>query len=196
MKYLTSSILILFSLYSCVESDYTKMVKAELAKGIRMDSILLGINFGDSRNEFYGKCFDLNKKHLVTQGPDGSSVQYIFSDSVKSERQQIKVLFVPSFDEQDILSNLDLKFSYLAWAPWNENLQSDSLEIEVLRLLKNWYRGNDFMLVNVDEELIPIKLDGNRRIMVYKYDTESIVVRVQDILHPKYKHSISAGKGE
>jgi hypothetical protein len=192
IKYAISVIVFSISICACVQSDYTKLVKAELAKGIRQDSVLLGIRFGDSRDEFYGKCFDLNSKHLVTQG-ESASVQYLFTDSLlHKEPTQIKLLFVPAFDDKSKLTNMDLKFSYLAWAPWNRHLQSDSLEVNVKKLLMNWYGGNEFVTAKVEDKDVPVKVDGNRRILVYVYDTQSIVVRVQDILHPKFQHSISA----
>ncbi len=184
------SILILGSLLSSCESDYTKLVKSELAKGIRKDSILLGTRFGNTRNEFYGKCFDLNKQHIVTEGA-GYSIQYLFTDSlVHRHPTQIKLLFVPAFDDKEILTNMDLKFSYAAWAPWNRPLQSDSLENKIMKLLMVWYGGNKFVTADVGDTKVPVKLDGNRRVLVYREDPQNVIVRIQDILHPKYKHSI------
>src|SRR5258707_2920131 len=104
------SILILGSLLSSCESDYTKLVKSELANGIRKDSILLGIRFGNTRNEFYGKCFDLNKQHLVKEGA-GHSVEYLFTDYLAHRKPtQIRLLFVPAFDEKEKITNMDLNF--------------------------------------------------------------------------------------
>jgi len=117
------SLFILGIIACACESDYTKLVKSELAKGIRKDSILLGISLGNTRNEFYGKCFDLNKRHVVAEGAN-YSVQYLFTDSlVHAIPTPIRMLFVPAFDEKEILTNLDLKFNYVAWAPWNKQLQ-------------------------------------------------------------------------
>lgn len=179
---------------SCNQSDYTKLVKSELAKGVRQDSILLGMHFRDTRNEFYGKCFDLNKQQVVSQG-DNFSVQYLFTDSVfHSEPVQIKLLFVPAFDDQEKITNMDMKFSYLNWSPMNPQLQADSLKPEVMKILMNWYKGNDFIKAKVDDEIIPVKLDGNRRMLVFVYDNRDVVVKVQDILHPKFKHSISVAE--
>lgn len=183
--------------FGCRQSDYTKLVKSELAKGVREDSILLGINFGDARNEFYGKCFDLNKKQLVSQGPNNTSVQYIFTDSlVHQEPIQIRLLFYPDFDDRDVISNMDMEFSYSGWAPWNKGLQSDSLKLKVIDLLMKWYGGNEFVIAHPDNNDVPVKLDGNRRILLYVKDTQSVLVRVQDILHPKFQHSISLKESE
>ena len=176
---------------SCTQSEYTKLVKNELARGIRVDSLLLGINFGDSRDEFYGKCFDLNKQELITQGPKGATVQYFFTDSLfHSTTTPIRLLFIPAFDDKDKIMEMNLEFSYVAWAPWNNELQSNVLIEFVMKQILHWYKGNPFILVDMDGKNMPVKLDGNRRMAVYIKDEQNVVVKIHDILHPKYKHSI------
>lgn len=178
-------------LYGCMESDYTKLVKSELTKTSREDSLLLGIYFGDSRNEFYKQCFALNKKKLVAQGPSNAAVQYNFKDSIFHDNSTpIRLLFYPRFDEENILNEMDLEFSYAGWAPWNRNYQSDKLLPIVKKLLVKWYGGNSFIYAHLDEADIPVKLDANRRIVLYTKDTQTVVAVIQDILHPKFKHSI------
>ena len=175
----------------CFQSDYTRLVKSELAKDVRQDSLLLGIKFGDSRNDFYGKCFDLNKKELVSQGPGNTSVQFLFKDSlVHSKPTQLRLLFYPKFDKQEVIEEMGMELSYLGWAPWNKALQSDSLKVKTMELLMLWYKGNEFVTAHVNDAQIPVKLDGNRRILVYEKDAQTVVVKIQDILHPSFKHSI------
>jgi hypothetical protein len=179
-------------LQSCIQSEYTKVVKEELARGVRMDSLVFGINFGDSRDEFYGKCFDLNKKELVTQGPKGATVQHLFTDSLlHNTPTPMRLLFIPAFDEKDKIIEMNLEFSYVAWAPWNENLQSNFLKDKVLELITLWYKGNSFISVEIKGQQTPVKLDGNRRMIVYIKDEQNVVVKIHDILHPKYRHSVS-----
>lgn len=179
-------------LVSCFQSDYTKLVKSELAKGVREDSILLGIQFGDTREMFFKKCMELNKRKLATQGPSGLRVQYIFTDSsIHKVPTEIKLLFSPNFDDKNIISEINLEFSYTGWAPWNRHLQADSLEPKLLKILDFWYGGNKFIIVDVGDSKIPVKLDANRRLMLKKLDTQTVLVKVQDILHPLFRHSIS-----
>src|SRR5437868_2591804 len=88
--------LLLFA--GCWQSDYTKMVKAEMAKGVRHDSLMLGIRFGDSNHEFTGRCFDLNKAGLITQGT-GVSIRYVLSDTVSHKlKAPLEIEFYPTFD--------------------------------------------------------------------------------------------------
>jgi hemolysin-activating ACP:hemolysin acyltransferase len=185
---LISPILIVLVFAAC-ESDYTKMVKSELAKGVRQDSILLGIRLGETRHDFYGQCYDLNRQQLVTAG-EGGTVQYMLTDStVHASPTTMKILFVPAFDNKQVLTNLDLKITYVSWAPWNRQFQADSLESKLKQLLTKWYGGNEFVIAKIGEEKIPVKVDGNRRIVLYRKEPQTVVVKVQDILHPKFKHS-------
>ncbi len=176
---------------ACFQSDYTKMVKGELEKGVRKDSLLFSIKFGDTRNEFYGKCFDLNKQRLVTQGPGNTSVQYLFTDSaVHKKPTEMRLLFYPLYDEKEAIIEMDMELSYPGWAPWNRALQSDSLKVKAMQLLMRWYNGNEFVTANVNDQPMSVKVDGNRRVLVYVKDAQSVAIKVQDILHPKFKHSI------
>jgi hypothetical protein len=188
LKYSVSCLSICVLLSGCFQSEYTRLVKSELAKGVRNDSLLLGIRFGDTRNEFYGKCFDLNKQQLVTAGA-GNNVEYVFSDSLFHRNPtNINLLFYPSFDQNDKITNMKMQFSYRAWAPWNRDMQSDSLLGKTEKILMNWYGGNNFILANVGGKQMPVKLDGNRRILVYIWDMKSVSVEVQNILNPVFKH--------
>ncbi len=195
IKYIVSIVLLGITFSGCFQSDYTRLVKSELAKGVSKDSILLGINFGSTRQDFFGRCFDLNRQHLVTQGPSGLKVQYMFSDSlVSAQPNKVRLLFSPFFDTEEKIAEMDLEFSYLAWAPWNKHLQADSLQPKIMKMLMLWYKGNEFITAKVEGDEIPVKLDGNRRILIRRKDTESVTVRVQDILHPKFMHSIKVEK--
>jgi hypothetical protein len=190
IKYPISFFFVSIFLTGCIQSEYTKMVKSELAKGVRHDSILLGIRLGDTQSEFRDKCFALNRKHLATEGP-GFYVQYLFEDSLSHNKPtSIRLLFKPDFDNKDRITDMDLKFNYLGWAPWNRQYQSDSLKIRIIKMLERWYAGNKFVTAHTGDKDIPVKVDGNRRIFVLEEVPQTVVVKVQDILHPKYKETI------
>jgi len=173
------------------------MVKAELDKGIRQDSLLFGIRFGDTRDDFFGKCYDLNKDSLITQGPNGTSVQYLFIDSlVHSRPTRMRLLFYPTFDQDEKISEMKMEFSYQGWAPWNRELHSDSLEHKLILLLEKWYPGNSFVVADIRNMKVPAKVDGNRRILIDVKDAQSVRVMVQDIRHPKFMHSITKDEGQ
>lgn len=175
----------------CMQSDYTRLVKEELAKGIRQDSVLLGMKLGDTRHEFYGKCFDLNKQEIITDGGNGF-VQYVFRDSSgHKDPELMKLRFHANFDNKDRLAEMLMEFSYMSWAPAVPRYHADSLKASTMKLLMQWYGGNQFITAKVDDIELPVKLDGNRRILVYPKDAVSVEVKIQDILHPIFQHSIT-----
>lgn len=197
LKYikLSVSVAMVALVFAACQSDYTKMVKEELAKGIRKDSILLGINLGDTRQDFYGRCFDLNKQELVMESPGNNAVQYVFTDSVvHSSPKEIRLFFFPNFDDDQKIAEMEMDFSYTGSAMYDKSLQADSLKDRVQDLLMAWYKGNKFVIANVKDESLPVKVDGNRRIIVQKKDERSVLVRVQDLLHPAFQHSITREK--
>lgn len=183
-------IFLAFVFAGCFQSDYTKLVREETDKNVRYDSILLGLQFRHTKNEFYGRCFDLNKAHLISQGPNNSSVEYLFTDSLFHQPPaKIRLLFYPTFDNDDRIKEMLLEFSYAAWAPWNTQYQSDALQPKVKQLLLHWYSGNGFVTATTQNGNLPVKLDGNRRVLVYRKDAQTILVKVQDIFHPDFEHS-------
>jgi hypothetical protein len=75
--------------------------------------------------------------------------------------------FYPTF-VQGKIAEMPVKFVYKGWAPWNKSLSADSLQMDVL----NWYKkiyGDDFIAVEHPERgMAFVKVDGNRRISVFK----------------------------
>ncbi|MGK7388850.1 MAG: hypothetical protein ACNS60_00800 [Candidatus Cyclobacteriaceae bacterium M2_1C_046] len=177
---------------ACLESEYSRLVKSELANEGRKDSLLLDIYFGDSRPVFFQKCYQLNQKMLVSQGPSNSAVQYVFYDSLfHSKPTPVRLLFYPKFDSNGLINRMDLEFSYSGWAPYNKKLQSDALKNKVLDMVMLWYGGNSFITASINDNEVPVKVDSNRRMIVYIKDSQTVTISIQDILHPDYKHSIT-----
>jgi hypothetical protein len=78
---------------------------------------------------------------------------------------------------------MPVTFQYVSWAPWNKNLFADSLKEEVLQLYKKWYPGGNEFLKMDDEEkgTIYIKVDGNRRITIGRYNDLQVKVDYTDL---------------
>ena len=160
---------------SCT-SDYHKRVEQELASGVQYDSLFLGLKFGMTQEEFYKHCWDLNKQGLVIQGDQNTTVQYNIDDL----KHPAELNFYPDFHEDKIFQ-MPTTFQYKAWAPWNKNLSADSLQMDVLRLLKKWY-GDDFIRVeSKDRGVAFVRVDGNRRITLYKPDERDVHVLFTDL---------------
>lgn len=181
------SVILFFS--GCIKSEYTKLIERELARGQRQDSILLGISFGDTRIFYFDRCMKLNKEQLVVQGSSGTYVRFLPMDSVLwGLGRGIKMEFEAGFDAQERINEVKIQFSYLGWAPWNKHLQSDVLKPYVITQLEKWYNGNDFIGIVSNNDSLSVKVDGNRRVIVGLKDDQTVLVSIQDILHPRFKH--------
>ena len=122
----------------------TRLVKKELAKGKRVDSLFLGISFGMTSKTFYGYCWELNKKGIFTDGASNTMVLYKINSAL---RFPASMNFYPDFYENKIY-HMRVIFQYDGWAPWNKAQYADSLLPDILRLYKKWYPGsNEFIKI-------------------------------------------------
>ncbi len=180
-KFSIHTFLLLFIFWGCQqEHEYHRRMREELASGIRHDSLFLGLTLGMVQRDFYGHCWQLNKEGLIRQGSGNATVLYEMNDL----KEPANMNFYPNFYESKIWE-MPVKFTYEAWAPWNKPLSSDSLLLDVLRLFKEWY-GPDFLEIKHRKwGSAYVKLDGNRRISLFKIDEQSVMAIFTDMLVEK-----------
>ena len=120
----------------------------------------------------------LNKKGLLTDGNGNTAVLYKLD---KELSHPASMNFYPDFHENRIYK-MKTDFSYDAWAPWNKHLFADSLQLDVLKLYKKWYGANNFVQITDSiKGTIFVKVDGNRRIIIGKYDDSHVKVNYTDL---------------
>lgn len=172
--------LVIILVCSC-QSEYTKLVKSELASGKTYNSVFHGLEFGQTRKEFYEICWNLNKQGIATHGGKNENVQTILYPKDSTQKtKKIKMLFYAKFNPDDIITAMDVTFSYVAWAPWNKDLESDDLLPVIQDSLMKWYPGNTFMKV----KNTLVKVDGNRQIQLKTETDRDVSVLIEDL---KYK---------
>ncbi|PKA98832.1 hypothetical protein B0O79_2526 [Flavobacteriaceae bacterium MAR_2009_75] len=184
-----SGILVIFAflIASCSSSvsQYQELVDKEMASEKRYDSILFGMKFGQTKKQFFERCWKLNKKGVIKQGPNNKFVEYRLPlKKDQNLKDAIIMLFYGIFDRNNTMTGMDLQFSYNAWSLWNENLQSSELVPSVKDSLLKWYPGNDFKLLKMpkDTNSVFVKVDGNRRILIKPIDDPRIVkARIDDL---------------
>ena len=165
LKLLALLIISISVIYGCSpKSRYERRLKQELAKGVRYDSLFLGLYLGMPEKDFYMHCWTLNQKGLIRQGSNNTTVEY----QMRNELKYPGIMnFYPSFVDSKI-AEMPVKFTYAGWAPWNKRLSSDSLQLDVMQWIKKNH-GNSFMKVDHPKRgSAYINLEGNRRITVFK----------------------------
>ena len=145
-------------------AKYERMLKHELASGVRYDSQFLGLYFGKPEKDFYMHCWNLNHKGMIKQGESNTTAEL----ELKDELIHPAVMdFYPKFNQGKI-SEMPVMFKYKGWGPANKTLSSESLQNEV----KKWYEkiyGTGFIKVKHPVHGIAyVKIDGNRRITILK----------------------------
>jgi hypothetical protein len=147
-------------------AKYERRLKHELASGVRYDSLFLGLYFGMPEKVFYVHCWNLNHKGLIKQGESNTTAEYELKDELK---HPAVMDFYPKFNQGKI-SEMPVVFKYKGWAPWNKTLSSDNLHKEVLKWYEKVY-GDGFIKVKHHlHGTAYVKIDGNRRITIFKQD--------------------------
>lgn len=178
-KYWLPTVLVFLTLIiSCTNdgSKYTSSVDQE-----KIDTLFLGLSFGMTRQAFYDTSFSYNaKKLIVNGGGDRLSVTYRTRDGELNYPGLI--YYYPEFTDNKI-SAMPMKFKYYQWAPWNKQMWSDSLILDVKELFDEWY-GPGFE-ERKDKSGHPgfYKKDGPRSIDIYWIDEQYIGVRIE---HEQY----------
>jgi hypothetical protein len=175
-------LLLLFA--SCRQSGmdhYESLVKKELKSNKKVNDIFFGISFGMTSKDFFMHCWDLNKKGIFTDGSNNTAVLYKLNHNELNHPGELN--FYPEFHEGKIY-RMGARFQYPGWAPWNKNLYSDSLLTDVVNLYKKWYpSGNPFIKISDEKKgTIYVKVDGNRRIIIGRYDDQQVKADYTDLL--------------
>ncbi|SDL49065.1 hypothetical protein SAMN05421823_106160 [Catalinimonas alkaloidigena] len=144
------------------KSEYQELVDSELQRGVRYDSLFLGLTFGMTSQEFFDQCWDLNRQGRVMEGASNTTVLYRMAELPHPASMN----FYPEFQQNRIVQ-MPVTFAYDAWAPWNKHLFADSLQLDVLALFKQWYGDGFIKVTHSTKGDAYVKVDGNRRITLY-----------------------------
>lgn len=146
------------------KAKYEHRLKREMASGVRYDSLFMGFYFGMPEKEFYLHCWRMNKKGLARQGESNNTVLCQLKNELK---YPASMDFYPRFTEGKIYE-IPVRFKYVGWAPWNKNLTSDNLQLKVLKWYEGIYGRGFIKVKHPTRGSAFIKIDGNRRITIFK----------------------------
>ena len=161
---------------ACRNKDQKNLVyveQQELSKGIRNDSLFMGLYLGMSRTDFLNHCWQMNKQNLFTEGNNKTVVYQmgkLYSD------YPIQINFYPRFKEEQI-SQLPVLFTYKTLDPYNPNMHTEKLLAEVRKQMEKWYGGEFFLTDMPTGGKGYAQVNGNRRILILvERDFEVMVI--------------------
>lgn len=173
-----TSLLFIVLLFASCQSHYEKVEKEELASGKVSNELFLGLELGMPKKEFFGTCWELNSQGILNNGPTELSVEY---KPEMPSRNPVYMRFYPKF-ENDGLYFMPIEFTYQGWSPMNEELTVEKLREDVVALFESWYGPGFFEVSNEDKSLIAfVKIDGNRRIRVFKKSISAVRAEIVDL---------------
>lgn len=174
---LAMSMLLLAVLGCSNENKLEKVIRKELASGVRDDTLFLGLEFGINQQEFYDHCWALNKQGLVREGAENMSVRYMFKDSLENP---ISFDFYTDRLADESIHRYYASFYYYAWV-LNRHLQSDRLFPMLVPILMDWYGGNEPFYQIIDGKKHMYKIDGNRMIDLVIHNESTVVAIFSDL---------------
>ena len=170
-----------FCFSGCQDSEYAQMVKREQARNIRMDSIFLGLKFGDSKKDFFDKCRKLNLEGITEDGSNaGLNVQVLRKIDSTLTDAKVNMYFYPNFNEKYQIIEMPVHYSYNSYFPYVERYHSKVLMPQVLKLLEHDY-GKFIPVFKPGKDTIYVHIDANRRITVNKKDDQFVLAKFTDL---------------
>lgn len=177
MKYLfySISIFLLVFIGSCDQrSEYERLVQRELDSGERNDSLFLGYYLGMEREDFFDHSWQLNQQNKIT---GGAQVYY----KIEGLSDEATMVFFPEF-KNDQIYRMPVEVYFDSWAIWNREFYADSLIVELEDLYEDTYGPGFIHTMHPElEKESWIKVDGNRRISIYKRDDRHARIEFLDL---------------
>lgn len=148
----------------------------------------MGFQFGMTKDQYFDRCSVLNKEKIIVSGGRNFSPEQILVPK-NQEEKKIKMSFFGTFDNQRILNGFDIQFNFLGWSDWNIDYQSPVLLDQIKDSILTWFPGNDFIQVKIDESVKTayVKIDGNRRVVMYTMNSKDVVVKINNLFNPSSK---------
>lgn len=158
------------------KTEYQRIVEREMASGIRQDSLFLGIYFGMTSEDFYKRCWELNKEGLIMEGGNNATVQYKLDELEHKGALE----FYPIFKDEKLQSMTGYAH-YFAWAPWNTDMFADKLIDDFKDFLETWFGAGFISVPSPGVGKAYAHVAGNRRIVLYYTKDERVEILITDL---------------
>ena len=165
------------------KSEYSTILTRELEKKNEFNDLIFDMKIGQSRQDYFDICYQLNKQKKIISGERSLNPELILkSKNGSTKGSNIKMSFNGIFNEKKTMRGFEMRFYFTGWSNWNKDLSSENLLFQLKDTLRKWFPGNDFFKVNFENNLsAEVKIDGNRRILAYKVNSKDVAVRIEDM---------------
>ena len=184
LSLLGGSFVILALTVAGCEPNYEKVVREELRRGERYDSIVYGVRLGMSYDAFTRYCFAQNQRGVFKPNETGNAVQVAWAEGFGFP---VKFEFFPTevTDKFAPIRAYQASVRYRDYSLYNPEMTVENLLPETLAFFEQGYGGRDFLRVPQDDPWVKyryVKVDGNRRIIIVPtHSGDELTVQFQDL---------------
>lgn len=158
---LIGSLFVVFAINNCSqEPDFDELVRQGTNSGIENNELFLRYELGMTRDDFFAVSWEMNKEEIIS---GLVKIEYEF-DELKSTALKS---FYPEFNN-DRISKMPVYIHYTSWAPWNRDLSSDSLVVDLKEYYENNHKAHfkDVYVPSIEKNAL-VSVRGNQAILIY-----------------------------
>ena len=165
---------------SCSNTEltpYQALLKEELNRGVRYDTLFHGLHFNMTSTLFYEHCFEMNRQGVFFQHGGAEEIIIKYDQDFK---YPVEFIFYPEFENEQI-TELSGHFYYPMGTGFNKEFFAPKLQLEI----EEWYGGRPFLKVPGPDQYSGdayAKIDGNRQIMLWNHsDNHRVMILFSDL---------------
>ncbi|MFS4418005.1 hypothetical protein [Maribacter sp. 2307ULW6-5] len=158
----------------------------ELARNVAFDSLFYGLHFGMTMQDFYDHSYDMNQEGIFFQNNMNVEVIIHYDEDFSSP---VDFVFFPDTSYPTI-QKVDGYMMFRQWAPFTKEYPASKLQEELKEKMEEWYGGREFIKIEHPKGHWPYayaKVDGNRKIVLYRSFDDQKVEVVFENLNAKHK---------
>ena len=171
-------------LFSCNDREisYETYVAKELATGVRNDSLIYGIHFGMTEEEFKSYCTGMNLQKRFMPNPRGTAVRLKLQNGFGAP---VVFDFFPVLQSNKPIRKITASMKYRDFSYYDKIYDIGNLVIEAVEYFEDGYGGNKFIAIPHENRLIKhkyVKIDGNRKIVLNPtFDGQGLQIEFEDL---------------
>ncbi|TLP74030.1 hypothetical protein [Maribacter sp. ACAM166] len=161
-------------------------VTKELEKNIRQDSLIYGVHFGMTGEEFQRYCTGMNQKKIFMPNPSGTNVRLEISNGFGTP---VYLNFFPVLIGKSPIRKVNASLKYKKFSYYEEKHKIEILVNQAITYFEEGYGGNRFFSIPHENKLLKfmyVKIDGNRKILLKPtFEGQELEIEFEDLSNGK-----------
>lgn len=183
-NYLIGLFSLLMITVSCSHNQsYEDVVKEELSKGVRYDSLFYNIHLGITYDDFTFYCFKNHLDGAFKPNAKGTAVALELTEGFSAP---VQLEFFPKNAQQyEPIKKFTGLVKYKDFSRYDKKYAIENLVKETLQFFEKGYGGREFITIPHENRLLKynyIKIDGNRKILLKPtFNGDLLLLEIEDL---------------